>query len=438
MGKSNNIYDKLFSLLEDNDIFEPQSDSLEGVEELDSEEKRKIIDQMCQNFLTNRSILLNNKNNTIMNTTKLTQDELNTVVARYNEINSTMDAATSLKDGLIAYYLKEVEDPTLAEATHTVERLMSGVEDLTAKYRQALDQGWNPESEVEQMTADMTVEQRYNFLVNAIAIVKSINAKNLGQTGEQVTELVESSIATMSQDDAVIDDQVCQTLTQTLSALLESPTVMLNSAEQVQELMRAAGEGQTEAVDFAAQIYDDNRYKCQMALAAWIEYQQGNLESFPEHSIPEAVGVSVAAAVEEAKIIEEVSLGRKTVEWGVMCLKVLGGVALACLLGYIALLGIAISTMAFFEAGIMVLGTTTAAIIGAGMFAVLVSCGVSQTAIEAGAKVMVWCGDVFDQIVETLRDRVFPVIRNIASKLVSKIKILFTKQGQDATAGATN
>ena len=164
-----------------------------------------------------------------------------------------------------------------------------------------------------------------------------------------------------------------------------------------------------------------------MALAAWIEHKNGALTTLPSDTIPEALGVSIAAGVEEAHIMEEVATGSKPFEWAVKALKILGAVALTCFLGYVAFLGLALLMGAFFEASILVMGTSTIAIIAASVLSFLVCWGYSGVAIQAITKILEWTGEAYDWVVKKLKDNVYPTIKTGFTKLVSWVKSLFKK-----------
>ena len=430
-----NFYEKLYSEIH-NDELEQNSQDICQLTEAEEENIEKNIENVCHNFLDSYSIELNNKNQKIMETTKLTKAELDRIAVRFNEIHSAVAASTTLsvKDQLTTYYLSASDNLSQTEAEQTVGRLMSGVDSLTDKYYAALNDGWNPTYEVMQMTADMDLQQRYDFLINAIAIAQSINAQNLGGDIAEMKSAVEAAIASLTADHSVVNEDVCKTLETLLCQLLESSSLMLQDSEQVKELMAAAGKGQTAAVDFAAATYDDRLYKYQMALAAWIEFENGNLESFPKNTIPEAVGVSVAAGIEEAKIVQEVSLGHKCVEWGVKCLKILGGVALACFLGYVGIVGLTISALSFFSAGVMIVGTSTAGIIVSGLAALLITCGLCDTVLEVSTKIMEGCSVAYDYVVDKLANDVFPAIKELATRFVAWVRSLFITQKQTQTS----
>ena len=423
--------DELFKITDDPD---PEyTESLIGPDD-DFADIEEISQKMCAKILLSQSLKVNNKNNRIMETTKFTKAELNAIANRLNAIHSHGGEDLSLKDRLVSYYMATDEGLTKVEAEQTVSRLMSGVDDLTSKYKAALENGWNPNEHIAEMTAGMTTQEHYDFLVNAISIVKNLNVNVLGDAADIKSD-VEAAIAEMKANNAEVTDATCNALQSSLAELLESSPLMLTGADKIKEMMDAARGESTNVVDFASSEYDDYRYKNEMALAAWIEHKEGNITSLPEGILPESLGVSIAAGVEEARVMDEVASGNKTIEWAVKCLKIRGGIALVCFLGYIALLGLALTIAAFFEAAIFVMGSSSVAIFIATALSFLVSWGYCDVIIKFGTKVLEWCGEAYDWVVLKLKDNVYPKIKSATQKLVAWVRSIFQRTG--ATQGAT-
>ena len=370
-----------------------------------------------------------------METTKFTKAELNAITNRLNAIHAHGSEELSLKDRLVSYYMTTDENLTKEEAEQTVSRLMSGVDDLTSKYKAALENGWDPSEHITEMTAGMTTQERYDFLVNAISIVKNLDINILGGISD-INSGVDAVITELKTTNTEVTESTCWSLQNSLVELLASSPLMLTGEDKIKEMMDAARGQSTNVVDFASSEYDDYRYKNEMALAAWIEHKEGNITSLPEGILPESLGVSIAAGVEEAHVMEEVASGNKTIEWAVKCLKILGGIALVCFLGYIARLGLALTSLAFFEAGMIVMGTSTVAMVFAGIFSLLVSWGICDSVIDYGTKVLEWCGEAYDWVVLKLKDSVYPKIKSATQKLVTWVRSLF--QRGVAAQGATS
>ncbi len=396
------------------------------------QKSEKIADKICKNVLAAHSINVNNKNIRIMEKAKFTVAELSVITNRYNEIHSAANETQTLKENLMAYYMSTDSTITKEDAEKIVGGLMSGVEDFTIKYKEALAEGWNPKKHVDEMVDGMTLQQRYDFLVNAISLVNTINLQTMGEM-QDVQTSVNETIEKMKSGNIEVTDAVCDELQNSLTELLQSSPLMIINAEQIKEMMDAANGQTINVVDFASSQYDDYRYKNEMALAAWIEHKNGALTTLPSDTIPEALGVSIAAGVEEAHIMEEVATGSKPFEWAVKALKILGAVALTCFLGYVAFLGLALLMGAFFEASILVMGTSTIAIIAASVLSFLVCWGYSGVAIQAVTKILEWTGEAYDWVVKKLKDNVYPTIKAGFTKLVSWLKSLFKKGETTAT-----
>lgn len=378
----------------------------------------KIAGKVCKNLLNAHSIMVNQQNLSIMEKAEFTAAELSIITNRYNEIHAAADESQPLKENLEAYCLSA--DPALSkeEAATEVAGLMAGVEELTSKYRTALTEGWDPKAQIDAMVEGMDLQQRYDFLVNALSLVHALNVRTMGEM-QDVQSAVDETLETMKSGHVAVTDAACDELQESLVELLQESPLMLTHSGQIQEMMDAAGGTTATVVDFASSQYDDYRYKCEMALATWIEHKKGTLTTLPADIVPESLGVSIAAGIEQAHVLEEVATGSKTLEWAVQCLKVLGAVALTCFLGYVALVGLALVTSAFFEATILVMGTSTVAIIAAAALSFLVCWGYSSVAITAGTKVLEWSGEAYDWVVVKLRDRVYPAVKAVFTKLVS-------------------
>lgn len=391
----------------------------------------KIAEKICKNIINAHSIMVNNKNISIMEKAKFTAAELSVITNRYNEIHSSANGSQSLKDNLVAYYMST--DPTITkeDAEKIVGGLMSGVDNLTIKFKTALLDGWKPKEHVDAMMEGMTLEQRYDFLVNAISLVNTLNVQTMGDM-QDIQASINETIEKMKSGDIEVTEAVCDELQNSLTELLQSSPLMVTNAEQIKEMMDAANSQTTSVVDFASSQYDDYRHKNEMALAAWIEHKSGALTTLPSDIIPESLGVSIAAGVEEAHIMEEVATGSKPFEWAVKALKILGAVALTCFLGYIALVGMAVLMGAFFEASILVMGTSTIAIIAASVLSFLVCWGYSGVALKAVTKILEWTGEAYDWVVTKLKDNVYPTIKAGITKLLTWVKSLF-KKGQATT-----
>ncbi len=387
-------------------------------------ESEKISEKLCKNILSRHSVKVNTKNISIMEKAKFTAEELTLITNRYNEIHSAADEANSLKENLVSYYMST--DPTLTkdDAERDVSGLMSGVENLTSKFHAAMAEGFDPKTHINSMVEGMNLQQRYDFLINALSIATTLNVQTMGGVSDIENSLTES-IEKLKEENQEISVEVCDTLQESLSELLLSSPLMLTNADHISEMMNAAKSETATVVDFTSSQYDDFRHKNEMALATWIEHRNGSLTTLPENIMPEALGVSIAAGVEEARIMEEVASGSKGLDWAIKCLKVLGAIALICFLGYIAFIGLALVAGLFFEAGIIVMGTSAIAIFAASVLAFLACWGYSDVVIKAATKIVEWSADAYDWITTKFKECIYPAIESGVKKIIAWIKSLF-------------
>ena len=96
--------DELFNITDDPD---PEyTESLIGPDDDDFSESSEISQKMCTKILLSQSLMINNKNNRIMETTKFTKTELNAITNRLNAIHAHGSEELSLKDIVNFYQCK--------------------------------------------------------------------------------------------------------------------------------------------------------------------------------------------------------------------------------------------------------------------------------------------------------------------------------------------
>lgn len=393
-------------------------------------EREKKFQVECEKIPFYVSTVLNNKTNINMKNFNLTSDEQAKVVERYNSLTAANNPNLSLSENLINFYLSFHPNATKEEASVLVSKLMDGCETLTHKYNEALKNGFNAEKELADICANMTVEQRFIFLVNASAMVETLNLSFFASQTD-VKETVKKAIEDYMAATPNPTETDCDAMEKLLAEAITNNTLVLAGSEKAYELLNVASKDATQVVDFTAGQYDDARLKAEMALATWIEYENETLVSIEKGAIPEAIGVGAATAVEEAKVMNDVANGSKTVDIAIKCLKILGGIALTCVLGYAAIMAsgyvggmLAIGLLTLF-------GTSTIACIATIALVFPLLWGMAQVGINGISCIIEKAGEVFDVVVEKLRESVFPKIAEVANKFIIWIK---TKLGGSTTS----
>ncbi len=415
----------LSAILYECDENEDIDDLIGPDEEEISEKSKNKFDEMCTKLGQDASVVVNDQIFDIMNTMNFTTEDLAKVTNRYNAISSSHDENVSLKENLVNYYLNANSEASASDAEQVVNKLLDGCETLTRKYNEALAGNFNFEDEIAAITKDKTTAERFSILTNALALVENLN---LGTFASQTDskEALEKAIDELNHATPEPTEEDCDAIAKLLAEAIENNTLLINGIEGARHLFDAAKTDKATAIDFASEMYDDARVKAETALAMWLEYQEGNISSLEVGLAPEAVAVGAATAVEEAKVMDDIAKGRKTADEAIMWLKILGGVALICLLGYVAALGAAIVGGVAAYALLTLFGTSTFACIATIVLIIPLLWGLANIEVKAGEYILEKAGEVYDFVVEKLRNNIFPRIVETANKFFDWLKSKFT------------
>lgn len=380
----------------------------------------KIFDENFKKNDIPASVETNIKIHHNMNNMKVTNDDMVKVAERCKAISAAHESSKGLAENLISAYMQNHPEASAEDANEIVAKLMKGCEELTQKYNRAIAEGFNAEAEIISITSGMDAETRFNYLINALSAVDALNVSTFASQ-KDVNEAINTAIAKYAASTPTPTDADCDTIQKLLIEAISNNTLLLSGMEKAQELLASAKEANT-VINFASAQYDDARTKTEMALAMWLEYEAGNLTSIEAGASPEYIGIGAATAVEEAKIMNDVATGRTTTDIAIKCLKILGGVALFLLLGYLGLV-VAASVGGFAATALLsVFGTSTIACIASMAICLALLWGMSQSWVDATVFIMEKAGKVFDYVVEKLRESVFPKIKEITSKFFSWLK----------------
>lgn len=383
-------------------------------------ESEKKFDETCEKIKNSDSYEINIQIHRNMNNLKISQEDLAKVAGRYQSVNSSYDTSKTLSENLQSAYKAARPTASDEEAASVVEKLIKGCDELTVKYHQALTEGFDAEAEIGRLTSGMDTEERYRFLINALSAVEALNMSSFPHQRD-MKEAVEAAVKKHAEATPHPTDADCEAIRKLLAEALSNNTLILAGSEKAQELLQSAKETDR-VVDFASEQYDDARLKAETALAMWLEYEEGNISSLEPGATPEAIAIGTATAVEEAKVMSDVASGKTTADVAVKCLKILGGVALFLLLGYLGIMGAAI-VGAYTAVGLISLfGTSTLACIASVVISLPLIWGMAWCGVEAGTFIMNKADEAFDFVVEKLRESVFPKVKEIATRFINWIK----------------
>jgi len=383
-------------------------------------EIEKIIEKKCKKSDVIVSFESNINIQHSMNNMKVTNEDMVKVAERCKAISNAHESSMTLSENLLVAYKATRPDLTDDEATETVNKLMKGCEELTREYNQAIAEGFDAEAEIAKLTKGMDLASRFNFLINALAAVEALNVSTFASQKDS-NESIKKAIENYAASTPNPTESDCEAIQKLLVEDISNNTILLNGMEQAQELL-ASSKDSASVIDFASSQYDDARTKAEMALAMWIEYENGNISSIESGATPESVGIGAATAVEEAKIMNDVASGRTSADIAVKCLKILGGIALFLLLGYLGFI-VAATVGGFAAAALLsVFGTSTIACIATMVICLPLLWGMAQILVNSGSFIMDKAGKVFDFVVEKLRESVFPKLKEVTSKIITWFK----------------
>lgn len=408
----------------------PDVDDLIGEDEEKNniwQEREKQFDETCENLDNNGSVVVNQLNYTIMNNVNFTKEEMVNVTNRYNTIVENYKADVSLKENLVNAYMAGNPSKTKDEAEGVVSKLMAGCDTLTRKYNEALANGFDAENEISSICEGKSVKERYSFLVNALALVETLNLDNFASLAD-ASDVLKKAIEDYNAATPEPTEEDCETMQKLLAEALVNNTLLVSSLEKARSILTTANEGTSSVVDFTSEQYDDAKQKAEMALAAWLEYEAGGIASVPQGASPEVIGVGAATAVEEAKIMADVVSSSKTTEIAIKCLKILGGVALTCIMGYYGILASAFAGGAIAYGLLSVLGTSTLACVATMVLVIPLLWGMAHLGVNAGTYILEKAGDAFDYVVEKLRESVFPKIAELTNKFITWFRSKFERR----------
>lgn len=342
---------------------------------------------------------------------KLSKEETLKVQDLVVKFNESYDAKLSLKENLVRFYLAQRPGALPEDANSITTCLESGIISFNANLNKALKNGeFDYATELRAISSEMPANEKYELYVNFLAALQTLCISNL--SSEQTSQLEDFQAI---REHLIVKEDITEDMLHDvedkIGLLLKNNNLCLGSIENLKELIDKLPNG-TDAIEgVIADSEQDMREKMVASMATYIAYQNEELESLRGQELsPEAIAISIAAGVEEMHILDDLSSGRTTVDKAIKALKIIGGIALFSLLAYIAfncIMSVGILSMMMFMTAF---GSTTIATIGALLASLFIVWSLTNSTIEAGEKVINWSSRVFDIVVNTWRETVYPSI----------------------------
>ena len=402
----------------------------------------KIISRKDRTTLDSDSKESNNESLILKSTTmnnKLSKEEILKVQELAAKFNESYNSELSLEENLVKFYLTERPGAFPEDAYTIVNGLKSGIVSFNANLKKALENGeFDYATELKELASEMPINEKYELYINFLAALQTLSVGNLST--EQASQL--ENFQTI-RERLIVKDEVTEEMLRDvedkIGQLLKNNNFCLGSLESLKELIDELPNGSEAVESVVINSEQDMREKMITSMATYIAYQNEELESLKGQELsPEVIAISVAAGVEEMHVMDDLNSGRTTIDKAIKVLKIIGGIALFSLLAYVAfncITAIGTLSMVMF---MVAFGSTTIATVGALLASILVVWSLTNSAFDAGEKIMNWSSRIFDVVVNTWRETVWPsiftVLHNIGDWFVSlfqKRTIVESQQNED-------
>lgn len=396
------------------------ADDLLGIDEknISTKDRTSLYDDSRET--NNKSLIL--KSTTMNN--KLSKEEILKVQDLVVKFNDSYNADLSLKENLVKFYLSQRPGAFPEDAYSITSGLESGIVSFNANLKKALENGeFDYAAELREIASEMPINEKYELYVNFLAALQALCVDNLPPQQASQLEGFQAIRERLIVKEGVTEDML-HDVEDKIGQLLKSNNLCLGSIENLKDLIEELPNG-TEAIEsIVTDSERDMREKMIASMATYIAYQNEELESLKGQELsPEVIAISVAAGIEEMHVMDDLNSGRTTVDKAIKVLKIIGGIALFSLLAYVAfncITAIGTLSMVMF---MVAFGSTTIATIGALLASTFVVWSLTNGAIDAGETIMNWSSRIFDVVVNTWREIVWPsifaVLHNIGEWFVS-------------------
>lgn len=360
---------------------------------------------------------------------KLSKEEITKLQELVMKFNKDYNSELSLEENLVNFYLAQRPGAFPEDAYIITNGLKSGIVSFNANLKRAFENGeFDYAAELKEVSSEMSINDKYELYVNFLAALQTLCVENL--SSDQASRLDNFQVIRerLIVKDEVTEEMLCE-VEEKIAQLLDNNNLCLGSIESLKKLIDELPNGADAIERIVMDSEQDMREKMIMSMAAYIAYQNEDLESLKGQDLsPEAIAISVAAGIEEIRVINELNSGRTTVDKVIKALKIIGGIALFSLLAYVAFNCITaigtLSMMMFMVAW----GSTTIATIGAFLASLFVVWSLTNSSFDAGEKIMNWSSRIFDVVVNTWRETAWPSIFEVLHSIKDWFISLFQKK----------
>lgn len=395
--------------IEDNDFYqEKKSEKIVRIDNLVDSEREKVT--------------IKTTNNKFFMNINLTKEELLKIQELSTEFNNNEDKSLSLNENLITFYLNQRPGTSKEESEKILEGLTKGVRLFHEEMTDALkNEGVDYVGKLHEMGEKLTNEQKYEIYINFLSMLTVLDVQNFDEEnaaqiedfqtiknkytvkGEVTDEMLDEVIEKIS--NALIDNTFCLATTETIGVLFEK----INETVSIE--------------DYLSGSEKDYRIKLVNAMVTYIAYQKGEISSLAGQEVePEIIAVGAAVGVEQARTIESFRLGRISWEQALGILKIIGGIALFCILLLPFISATATFMVVFYATLTNMLGGSIMAILLSGVVSLYLSFQLGESMSNAIMSIIDVCESGFDKVVKCWQDTAWPFIKERANAISGWLK----------------
>lgn len=266
---------------------------------------------------------------------KLSKSDLQKVEKLTKLFRETYNQDLTLEENLAQFFIT-LRPGTFPEDAHdVVEGLKIGINTFNDNLKEGLSEaGIDYKVELDKVTKDMDLKQKYDLYVNFLAALISLNVDNL--TKEQQAEVDDfQSVRDGFKVEGDVTEEMIDEVLRKIGDQLENNVICLGSTQNLMNLISALPEG-SEKIELAITgSEEDVRNKLVSSLAAFIAYQNGDIGGITEQNVsPEAIAVVTATSIEELRVVNDANTGRINANTAVRILKIIGEVAVITLVSF--------------------------------------------------------------------------------------------------------
>lgn len=344
--------------------------------------------------------------------TNFSKEELQTIQQISDSITVSINPEIPFEENLMNIYIEQRPGSFPEEAQDIVSRIRGSIEKFIANLQQAMSEvGFDYVSELKKVSSEMNLQERYELYINFLAALQTMSINNLSPEQMSQIENFQTVRERLFVNGDVTEDMLADVERQ-IAAMLQNNTFCMGSIETVKTLISELPKGSDAIENIILGSEKDIMTKMIAALAAYIAYRNGQIESLAGQEMsPEEIAISVSAGMEEMKVMNDLTAGKTTVDKAIKILKIIGGVALFSILAYFAVSGIiAIGAMTAVMFSV-IFGTSTIASIGALLIGGLVTWSLIDSALTVGDKMLNWSSRMFDMVIESWRETAWPAVK---------------------------